>query len=627
MVNIHAIPKSPPVDIIKWAVDSDIKIDGKSFIPTRIPQLLEPMQAMIDPKIRIGTFCKPVQSGGSSVGEIVSAFWLSFYHGLLQENWQNDLKAKERWQTRILRMLRSCPDLKWAGGIYDEKICSARFINSMLIVQGVAADGALDSETVPLMINEEVHLWPAGTLDKARRRQTLVWNPKALDISNASNEGDQMHAAYESGTMKVWEVLCPGCKQYHEMQFRFDEKRSDLGGLRFDTDAGRSAGGKYNFSKLAPTIRYQMPCGFVVHDTPAERRALVGRYRQTNDGALESHASWTYEGVSVTEIRWLDLVEEWLKACRAKNAGDLAPLEKFVKERECRFWGERSIPFSGMVVVNNSLKQSREGLPGRIARFWFADKQRGYKAKGELRHYWLVIRDVMSNCDSQLVYEGMVQTDNDLIARLGEHECILQAGAVDCTWDRDNVLEFCYRSGCNAQTTSAQDRLFFHPLEKIYRNYSPPDALCKQLKVPPKYPYVLVGSDYKPNPQESLHWSVHRIAHIKLLYFLRGHQETVKRNNGIEFIKWEVPGDVSEEYKRQLESWEFTTKKKPGTNQTIEICRQRFQDDHMLMCEAGIANLMSMAPHPDYPQLSILSVRLAQLGISEAIIGQTEIKE
>ena len=72
---------------------------------------------------------------------------------------------------------------------------------------------------------------------------------------------------------------------------------------------------------------------------------------------------------------------------------------------------------------------------------------------------------------------------------------------------------------------------------------------------------------------------------------------------------------------RSIESWEFTTRKKPGTNETVEVCRQRFADDHMLMCEAGIANLMAMAPHPDFPTLSILSVRLAQMGITEDVVG------
>jgi hypothetical protein len=429
--------------------------------------------------------------------------------------------------------------------------------------------------------------------------------------------------------MEIWEVLCPGCGKHHVMQFRFNEKNPELGGLRFDTAAGRVDGGKYNLNKIVPTIRYQMPCGFIVRDDARERRALVGRYRTTNAGAIESRRSWNYDAVSVPEIKWPELTFEWLKAVRALKAGDGEPMKKFVQERECKFYSEERVPYSGMVVVNNMLVKSRAGLPGHVMRAWFADKQKGYAHKGEFTHYWLVIRDVMPNADSLLVYEGLVQTDADLKARLEEHECVPQSGAIDCGWDRQNVLQLCYREGYNAQTTSAQDKLFYHAAEKSYRIYSAPEGLHKQLKVPPKFDYsnfILNGKlEYRPSGEEPLHWSIHRIGSLKLLNFLRGHRQLVERNNETDFIKWEVPGDVSDDYKKQMESWEFSSKKKPGTNQVMEVCKQRLPADHLLFCEAGIANLIYMAPHPDHPGLSILSVRLAQMGLTEtAIATQTE---
>ena len=61
----------------------------------------------------------------------------------------------------------------------------------------------------------------------------------------------------------------------------------------------------------------------------------------------------------------------------------------------------------------------------------------------------------------------------------------------------------------------------------------------------------------------------------------------------------------------------FTKKKNATTNAVMEICRQRFEKDHMFMCEAGIANLMAMS--------GILSARLASLGVSESIISQPSI--
>jgi hypothetical protein len=621
----NSIPDDPPSDIISWAETCGLKVDGKSFDSKISPQIIPVLQDMMNPRVRGGTLVKPVQAGGSTVGEILLVFWAAFYYGQIQYNWPNQGAAEHRWKTRIVKLLLSAHDLVWAGGRFDETICQANFVNSTIIAQGIEAKGALDSDSIPLQLNEEIHSWPPGMLDKARRRQTRIWNKKFLDISNAGVVGDQLEAAYEAGSMDVWENLCPGCKKYHVMRFRWDEKNPELGGLRFDTAAGRQENGKYNLRKITPTIRYQMPCGFIVRDTPEDRRALAGRYRPTNPGAVEELKSWTYEAVSVLEISWFDLVEEWLKSIRALKTGDGEPMKKFVQERECKFYSEESVPFSGMVVVNNMLVKSREGLASHVMRAWFADKQKGYAHKGEFTHYWLVIRDVMANADSLLVFEGLVQTDADLKARLEEHECIPASGAIDCGWDRQNVLQLCYREGYNAQTTSAQDKLFFHAEEKAYRIYSPPEGLHKQLKVPPKFDYVSYMKndkmEYGPSNEEPRHWSIHRIGSLKLLNFLRGHKQLVERNGGTDFIKWEVPGDVSEDYKKQMESWEFSSKKKKGTNQVVEICKQRLAADHMLFCEAGIANLIAMAPHPEIPNLSILSVRLAQMGITESVIG------
>jgi hypothetical protein len=181
-------------------------------------------------------------------------------------------------------------------------------------------------------------------------------------------------------------------------------------------------------------------------------------------------------------------------------------------------------------------------------------------------------------------------------------------------------LQFCYRNNFNAQTTSAQDRLFFHKDEKAYRIYSEAGPLCKQIApgFPSKFPCgqrIEKGTLIQMlHPEEPRHWSIHRIGSIKLLFFLRNHQQTVEQNGGTDYIKWEIPGDISDDYKTQIESWEFTTKKNKSTNATEEVCRQRINADHMLMCEAGIACLMAMS--------GILPLRLAQMGISESIISQ-----
>ena len=145
----NSIPKNHPEDVIAWAETCGLKVDGHSFDSSRVPQLIEPLRAMVNPRVRVGTLVKPVQSGGSTVGEILLAFWAAFFYGQIQYNWRDQGMAEKRWDTRIRKMLLSVHDLVWAGGRYDELICMAKFVNSTIFVQGTRADGALDSETIP----------------------------------------------------------------------------------------------------------------------------------------------------------------------------------------------------------------------------------------------------------------------------------------------------------------------------------------------------------------------------------------------------------------------------------------------------------------------------------------------
>jgi hypothetical protein len=613
MIFSKSIPSPAPADIIAWADTSGIKVDGHSFDSTRTPQLVEPIRAMADADTRIGTLIKPVQVGGSTAGEIVCAYWSAYHNGLIQYNWQDDLKAKDRWNDRILPTLESCRDIKRTGARHEEMICEARYVNTTVRVQGVFNESSLDSDTVPLQINEEIHLWKPGFLSKARRRQTQVWNAKAFDISNASNENDQLHSTYEDGTQETWQVVCPRCGQPHDMHFRFNPNKPELGGLRWDSDGCKMEGGRFNYNKLESSIRYQFPCGHEIKDHASERRRLKGSYSiPRNEGAHISHRSWNFEAVSCDAIRWLTLIQEWHSAIRAMKAGDSEPMRRFVTERECKFYSDQSRPFQGQVVINTSRKKDRAGLPGRALRAWAADKQKGYRALGQLSHYWLVIRDVLENCDSELVWEGLVQTDTDLIAILDEHECQRRHGVVDATWDTKHVMEFCYRNGLNAVQGSAKQEWFTH-LDKTKRFYSVPKPIHVELNTVPRFNYSASSAGWQPSVDEPMVWHYNKAGLLSNLFFLRNHKtNTLTANPDAqpwEYITHDVPGDVSEDYKLQNDSWERRQATRGRAQEQIEEWRQTRKDDHMLLCEGYIGMMMDIG--------GFISEKLVALGIKQ----------
>ena len=628
----NSIPQAPPGDIVAWADESGIKVDGHTFDSSRIPQLIEPLRAMTNPTIRSGTLVKPVQTGGSTIGEIILAFWASFGFGLIQYDWPDDQKVKDRWE-RVRKMLLSVKDLNWAGDRYDLKTGWAKFINSTIQMQGLQSEGARASETVPMMINEEVHLYDPGYLDQLRRRQTLVWNSKSLDISNAGIVGDQLEAAYEEGSMSVWESFCPGCKEYHVMQFRWNPNKPELGGLRFDSGAGRQANGKYNLNLVMPTIRYQMPCGFIVKDTPRERRALPGRYRQTNPGALESKKSWTYDAVSVSEIKWPDLVSEWLKACHSIKAGDLVPMKKFVQERECKFYSFESIPYVGTTIYNVSLK-NRKAMPGAVYRGAKFDWQQGYKAKGELEHYWGVIVDVDINANSQVIWEGKCQSDAELLEELDAHNVPHKNAWLDVTGvQMRRHLQFCYQNGLNGISLTLSRQSGFIHADKVRRFYSEGKPIYRELNTIPVYS-MMHGKNAKgemvemPHPDEPTVVELHKAGMLAFYFFIRNMKANVLRENPnateADYIRIDIPDDVSEEFKQMMESWEVVPGHRGAAkDESVDGFRPRSRFDHQLMNMAYHTFDLEWNLHPS-SNLSLVGERLAQLGLP--IVGE-KIKE
>ena len=606
-----SVPESAPTDIIFWADNSGLKVDGHSFDSSRTPQLIEPMRAMADADTRIGTLIKPVQVGGSTAGEIVCAYWAAFSTGLIQFNWEHDMKATNRWQDRIARTLESCRDIRRTKARFEETICEARFVNATIRCQGVFKEDSLDSDTVPLQINEEIHSWKPGFLSKARRRQTQVWNAKAFDISNAGMVGDQLHSAYEDGTCEEWEVLCPKCGSYHVMKFRFDPKKPEAGGLRWDSDGCKMENGRFNYNKLEGTIRYQMPCGLEIKDFAAERRTLKGRYsKPRNEGAHVSHRSWNFEAVSCDSIRWLTLIQEWHGAIRALKTGDNEPMRRFVQERECKFYSADSIPYAGRVVLNTSVQKTREGYPDRAARIAAFDWQQGYKHKGQLIHYWGVIEDVRDDCNSVIVWEGMVNSEVDLIELLKEYQVEPIFVMIDASKNTKQILQFCYQNGFKAVSGTASHVGQFRDHEdRQPRFYSAGKPIYKELNVAPlydlQYGHRRKNGDIEivPHPLEPIVIQYNLGGLLANHFFIREIKAKVAANcqsetpprepKAHEYFERVIPGDVSEDFIKQVSSWERVGKDgkaKAGDIKShgAEAFRQTHPDDHLLQCLAYI---------------------------------------
>lgn len=605
-----AIPVRPVSSVVKWA-EENVRLPGSArserFDSSITPWTRAPMECADDGVTRVMTFVKPVQAGGSVVGEVALCRWLATKNsGDVQYNWQTNDKAGDRWVKRIERILKKCEpvmrrapsDMRrhWTKGLVMFPHCN-------LTVQGIHTEANVASDSICYQINEEIHDaegWLPGRLQQAYNRTTAFWNSIILNISNAGYVGDQLHQAFESGTQEHWEVKCPGCGLYHVMRTEWDPKRPDLGGLRYESKVGtrstapptESVPTEYNYNLIAPTIRYQMPCGFLVRDTPSERRqlSLNGRYSEPrNAGAHRSNRSFTLEAVSVDYIPWLKLIQEKHAGLKAMRMGDPSKYCDYVRERESRFWDPQNRPLVGKVVINSALRKNREGLLSHkdfFARYFALDRQQGSLRKGDTPHWWLLIRDALSNGDSQLVFEGKVETDENVIAILDEHKCLRRLGVADSGDDTVHVYQFCYRWGINA-IKGGKSAWFSHG-DEGNKIFAPEQPLHTMMESPPKYDYERDPADpnkFIPHIDEPMFWLYSKVGIRDRLGWLRA--------GGA--VRWDVPDDVNEDYKRHMEAEELEEMEVGRTQERQNVYVQHADRNDLYVCECYIAMLMEKA--------------------------------
>lgn len=541
-----AVPNAPEKSVCDWA-KRHVRLIGSArserFDPSISPWIVEPLERINDGVTRKVTFVKPVQSGGSAAGEIAICYWVSnSSNGDIHWNWEHGEKAEKRWDKRIERILKACQPVmdRWPQDRSKAKKCLVNFAHLNLTVQGVFTAENLDSDSVRFEVNEEIHNWEPGRLEKAYNRTTAYWNSTVFNISNASTKGDQLHQAYLSGTQQRWETPCPRCGAWHAMHIRW--KEGTLGGLRYDSEVSRNEDGSYNYNLLAPTIRYEFPCcGHQVRDTVLERRALslASRYSEpTNPNAPLSERSYTLEAVSVDYIPWLELIRAKHQALAAMRRGDPEPFRRYTQERECRFWDSEDRPLSGKVVLKVEARKDRDGLPDRALRGMTCDKQSGSAKLGETPHYWVVIRDWRPDGSSMLVFEGKIRTDEDLEELREKYGVEPRFVLVDSGHKATEVYQLCARYGYCALKGEARDH-YTHDEDgdRVRRIYSPIQQV---------------------DAFEGDHEGRAGSAFVDLiLYSKTGIRDRLEWLRGMGEVPWEVPGDVSDDYKAHMEAEEL----------------------------------------------------------------------
>lgn len=602
---IGAIPPAPVKSVCEWA-RTNVKLVGSArsekYDPDITPWTKEPLERCND-GTKIVTFVAPIQSGKSAVGEIANCFWLSNWNGGdVQYNWQNDEQADARWEKRVEKIFKSCsalmgrtdPDrFKWKKGLVIFPHCN-------FTMQGVNTPRNVASDSIRGQINEEIHDiesgWEEGKLAQCYGRTTAFWNSVIFNISNAGKKGGQLHKAFLGGTQQHWTVKCPSCGNpnfkanwvYHTMRTRWDDTRPELGGLRYDSEKARYDDGKINYNKLLSTIRYQMPCGHCIQDDLTIRRALSlsGDYCQpVNEGAPLTERSYTLEAVSVDYIPWINLIKQKHEALLAMKWGDSKPWWDYLRERECQFSSDEERPIIRNIVLSPK-KKDRDGMKDRLARIGSFDFQHGDTKEGEAQHFWHMICDVGVTPEGKLhvliVSEGKELTEENLVATMNRHEVDPWLVGGDSGHAAKYIYNMCWKQGWYAFKGASGTEFFTH-IDNSKRIYSPPRPLAPMASKDYKYDFI-TNPDLTtcPHPNEPMF----------ILYSSYGLMDRVRWLRTSKDVVFEVPSDVSDDFKNHMEAWEVQQKAVSKTQRIEDVWVQLRKRDDLFKCLCYVALIM-----------------------------------
>jgi phage terminase large subunit GpA-like protein len=527
----------------QWAA-RHVQLPGSVLVATYTPEATPWTEAIIDSiedfSTRSTTVMAPVQSGKSVIGEVSACYWLATSTGGdLQWNWENDQKALKRWDKRIEKILTSCAPLKarWPNDANKAKRGLIVFPHANLQVQGQETASNLDSDSIRFQINEELHSWHEGRLQKAVNRLTAVWNAKQLNLSNAGDWGDQLHEAYTKGTQERWGFTCPHCGKWQEWRTRRERNKDrswKLGGLVYDSDGCKLGPHQYDYAALAKTIRYE--CEHCGHEfSEHERRSLKSSYRAQNPSPVTGHRSFSWDAVAVHYIPWLSLIQEKHLALKALYAGDNGPWRVYITERECRPWRADEEPHAQKINLSTGIKKANVATGEFDVTIGTVDVQRG--GTMDARHFWVIIRgykaNKLGNTRASMLWEGRAETYAEVEKLMADSKVHPGLVFVDSGDQTESVYQWCVRSGYTALKGLSGDGFLTEAKEGEEDEVT---RLRKIWRIDPDKPVEVPLDD----------GSVMRIPLV--LYAKDGIRNRLAAIRESPNWQWEIPEDVSDDF-------------------------------------------------------------------------------
>ena len=310
----------------------------------RTPFLREPMDCLSpdNPALTV-VVMKPVQIGGTIVGQAFIASVVGYYPGPMLVVVDTDTKAEEFSKYRLDMMIRDSAYLRSRvaeakSRNRDNTIKMKSFPGGYLKLVGAQAASGLTSTTFRYVLLDEADdhkanvSYAGSSVSLALGRQTTYDQMrKTLIVSSPKVKGDsEIETWFNRGDRRRYWVPCPRCGEFQVLQWRDPE----TGAYRLVWPASHPEEARYICAH----------CGAAWENRDKNTFLPAGQWRAERPdlGEAGTIASFALNALysPVGMYSWADMARQWERATERVKAGDIEELRSFVNTRLAETFAE-----------------------------------------------------------------------------------------------------------------------------------------------------------------------------------------------------------------------------------------------------------------------------------------------
>ncbi len=509
-----------------------------AFRSSNSPWVREPLEAIVNPRIKLVSIIASVQSSKTTIPEIALCYIIKNLPGPTLWLDQTDEDAKDQSESRLQKMFNECEPVKqlYPANRHHKRNNTIHFANGMTLwMLGAHNIKNLQRRSIRWLIGDETWRWPQGHMAEAEARVTAFgWLGKCIFMSQGGEEGDDTHRKFESTDMCEWTFACPKCSVrqpflWENVEWSKDARRED---------------GTWNFGRVIETTSLKCPhCGSYHSDTDAMRHELnaTGKFVPQNLNASPGNVGFHWNALCA--MSWGKLAELYLRGKAAARQGDTSLMQQFYQKRLGLPWKEFVEDFK-IEITRSGYKmgelwgaEAGIGGNGRIVSTFDKDDKnqiplRILTVDCQMDHFFLVVRAWTAEGSSRLLWVERVITWEDIEmvqSRFAVHPNLV---FVDAGYNSYEVYRQCARwkwialMGDRRATFSHKAKngirieRFYSPLRKVFISQS---LICR----------------------------MHFFSNLSIKDMLARLRRNQESTNG---ATWEIPDDVPEDYLAHLES-------------------------------------------------------------------------